>query len=293
MSLPSSTAMPRSSGPVIAIDGPSGSGKSTVSREVAQHLSLRYLDTGATYRAMTWWLLQHEVDPLDDVAITGLLQAGMGPVIQAVTDPQHFAVLLNGENVEPMIRNAVVTEAVSPVSAVPVVRQVLTALQRQIMAGGGIVAEGRDVGTVVAPQADVKIFLTADARERANRRVAQGTVGDNVNQTLQAMAVRDQRDSQRRNAPLTQAADAHVIDTTSQDQHQVIETVLGVVARVWGRRGSSGDQQDGSANDSLEDSSASWPRTIVIPPARSEQSGPAVVQLPEAAQPSAPSSAGS
>ncbi len=255
--------------PVIAIDGPSGSGKSTVSREVARRLGLRYLDTGATYRALTWWLLQHEVDPLDEVAITALLQTGMGPRITVSTDPDHFAVRLNGENVEPAIRNAVVTEAVSPVSAVPVVRQMLTALQRRVINGGGIVAEGRDVGTVVAPTAQVKIFLTADEQARAQRRVAQGTVGGDVQHTLAAMKVRDARDSKRKVAPLAQAPDAHVVDTTAQSQSQVIDTVIGIVAQVMGSR--EGSRRDNGAQAQENDAREDHQRTIVLPPARTGQ----------------------
>jgi len=156
---------------IIAVDGPSGSGKSSTARGVASRLGLRYLDTGAMYRALTWAMLQRDVDVHDAEAVAA---AATAVRIEAGTDPQHPTVTSDGVDVAVPIRGPAVTSAVSAVSAVPQVRALLVALQRQIIAApGGIVVEGRDIGSVVVPQADVKVFLMAQAGARAERRTAQ------------------------------------------------------------------------------------------------------------------------
>ena len=155
---------------VIAIDGPSGSGKSSTSRGVAQRLGLRYLDTGAMFRAMTWWLLREGVDVHDQAAVAARVEE---PEILSGTDPTGPSILVDGVDVGLAIRSDDVTAAVSPVSTVPEVRARLLELQREIIGEGGIVVEGRDIGSVVAPDADVKVFLTADAAARAERRAAE------------------------------------------------------------------------------------------------------------------------
>ena len=155
---------------VVAIDGPSGSGKSSTSRGVAARLGLRYLDTGAMFRAMTWWLLRHDVDVHDADAVTARV---LDPEILVGTDPQGPAIMVDGIDVALAIRTDEVNAAVSPVSAVPAVRARLLELQRAVIGEGGIVVEGRDIGSVVAPDAQVKIFLTADPvgpRRAAGRR---------------------------------------------------------------------------------------------------------------------------
>jgi cytidylate kinase len=213
---------------VVAIDGPSGSGKSSVSREVARRLGLRYLDTGAMYRAMTWWMLCHRVKVHDSQAVAA---AADRPGIVIGTDPDSPTIMLDGEDVSGPIRTREVSNAVSAVSAVPAVRAALVALQREAIGTGGIVVEGRDIGTVVAPDAPVKVFLTAAPHTRAQRRTAE--LADDPYVSLQLthdeMAQRDQLDSSRAVSPLTKAADAVVIDTTALGLEAVVEAVLQLV----------------------------------------------------------------
>ncbi|MGN6577788.1 MAG: (d)CMP kinase, partial [Nocardioides sp.] len=141
-------------GVVVAMDGPSGSGKSSTSRGVAARLGLRYLDTGAMFRAMTWWMLEHGIDVEDADAVAAKADA---PLLVSGTDPLAPTITVDGEDVSGPIRSAEVTAAVSPVSAVPEVRARLLQLQRDIIGDGGIVVEGRDIGTVVWPHAEVKV----------------------------------------------------------------------------------------------------------------------------------------
>ncbi len=207
---------------VIAMDGPSGSGKSSVSRGVARALGLRYLDTGAMYRAMTWWMLRAGV-PVDDPAAVA---ARCGePELVSGTDPSAPSIRVDGVDVSGPIRGQDVTAAVSAVAAVPAVRERLVALQRQIIGAGGIVVEGRDIGTVVAPDAPVKIYLTASAEARARRRTKELT-GATVAATQAAMARRDHLDSTREVNPLTLATGAVEIDTTDLTLDEVIAEVL-------------------------------------------------------------------
>jgi cytidylate kinase len=159
---------------VVAVDGPSGSGKSSAARGTATALGLRYLDTGAMYRAVTWWMLEHEVDLADLAAV---IRHAIGLTIQISTDPADQHVRVDGIDVTAQIRNRRVSNVVSLVAAVPEVRARLIAQQQAIIAdaarAGGIVAEGRDIGTVVAPDAAVKVFLTASEQVRAERRAAE------------------------------------------------------------------------------------------------------------------------
>ena len=216
---------------VIAIDGPSGSGKSTVARRVAAALRLRYLDTGAIYRALTWAVLDRSVDPdnIDAVlAVAGVAQ------IRVSTDPRAQAVSVNGRDVAAAIRGPEVTGAVSAVSAIPQVRERLVALQRAIVGAGGIVVEGRDIGTVVAPDAPVKIFLTASPETRAARRSADAdvSIGDRDVSTVQSdLARRDTLDSTRAASPLAMAPDAVQLDSTAMDEDAVVARVLDLVAQ--------------------------------------------------------------
>lgn len=207
---------------VIAMDGPSGSGKSSVSRGVARALGLRYLDTGAMYRAMTWWMLRAGVPVADPAAVAA--RAGEPELISG-TDPAAPAIRVDGVDVSGPIRGDDVTAAVSAVAAVPAVRERLVALQRQIIGSGGIVVEGRDIGTVVVPDAPVKIYLTASAEARARRRTKELT-GATVTATQAAMARRDRLDSTRTVDPLTLADGAVEIDTTDLTLDDVIAEVL-------------------------------------------------------------------
>ncbi|MCO6009897.1 (d)CMP kinase [Actinoallomurus purpureus] len=204
------------------MDGPSGSGKSSVSKGVARALGLRYLDTGAMYRAMTWWML-HEGVPVDDPAAVAA-RAGE-PELVSGTDPAAPAITVDGVDVSGPIRGPEVTGAVSAVAAVPAVRERLVALQREIIGAGGIVVEGRDIGTAVAPGAQVKIYLTASAEARARRRNSELT-GATVTATQADMARRDRLDSTRKVDPLARATDAIELDTTSLGLDEVIEEVL-------------------------------------------------------------------
>jgi cytidylate kinase len=207
---------------VIAMDGPSGSGKSSVSKGVARALGLRYLDTGAMYRAVTWWMLREGV-PVDDPAAVAA-RAGE-PEVRCGTDPDAPEIFIDGTDVSGPIRTAEVTGAVSAVAAVPEVRERLVALQREIIGSGGIVVEGRDIGTVVAPDAPVKIYLTASAEVRAQRRSRE--LSDATLSSTQAdMARRDRLDSTRKTDPLARADSAVEVDTTSLGLSEVISEIV-------------------------------------------------------------------
>ncbi len=213
---------------IVAVDGPGGSGKSTVARSVARLLGLGYLDTGAMYRAVTALALRRRVDPSDAAAVATL--AAEHPV-EITLDPDRVHVVIDGQDVTTAVRTREVTAAVSRVSAVPEVRRVLLAQQRAAImrTPRGVVAEGRDVGTVVAPDADVKIFLTASSAIRAARRAEEwGSSGEQaVAQTRRELEDRDAADAGRTASPLARAADAVVIDTTTLSLDDVIGVVLG------------------------------------------------------------------
>jgi cytidylate kinase len=215
-------------GVVVAMDGPSGSGKSSTSRGVAQRLGLRYLDTGAMYRAMTWWMLEHHVDVDDPTAVAAHVDE---PALQSGTDPAAPTITVDGTDVAGPIRGEAVTGAVSAVSAVPEVRQRLLALQREVIGDGDIVVEGRDIGTVVAPDADVKVYLTADPEARASRRTAE-QAGTDVTATRLDLLRRDRIDSGRAVSPLAMADDAVHIDTTPYTLDEVVDQVVALVQRA-------------------------------------------------------------
>jgi cytidylate kinase len=221
-----------SSNVVVAIDGPSGSGKSSTSRGVAARLGLRYLDTGAMFRAMTWHMLEKGVDIADPAAIAA---AAGEPVIESgTTDPLGPTITVDGTDVGVAIRGEAVTGAVSPVSAVPEVRARLLELQRAAIGEGGIVVEGRDIGSVVWPQAEVKVYLTADPSARAQRRAAEEG-GSDVTATQESLLARDRIDSGRTTAPLTMPDGAHHIDTTPYTLDEVIEQVVALVESLEAR----------------------------------------------------------
>jgi CMP/dCMP kinase len=221
---------------VVAIDGPSGSGKSTVARGVARRLGLRYLDTGAMYRAFTWWVQRNGTDLGDPTAV--LTDAATFD-LDLSTDPADDAVTVDGHDVTAAIRSAEVTRDVSAVSAVPDVRRLLVARQRAIVGTGGIVVEGRDIGTTVCPEAPVKIFLTAAVDTRASRRARQVAVdaephADGLSNVRADLQRRDHLDSSRAASPLLQAADAVALDTTTMDAEQVVAAVLALVRERTG-----------------------------------------------------------
>jgi cytidylate kinase len=212
-------------GVVVAIDGPSGSGKSSTSRGVAARLGLRYLDTGAMYRGITWWMLEHDV-PVDDPAAVAARSGE--PHVVSGTDPLAPTITVDGVDVSEAIRSPEVTGAVSAVSAVPEVRARLLTMQRDTIDGGHIVVEGRDIAAVVAPDAKVKVFLTADPSARAARRAAEEG-GTDVAATESSLLARDRIDSTRTVSPLTRAADAVHLDTTPYTLDEVVDLIVGIV----------------------------------------------------------------
>jgi cytidylate kinase len=215
-----------SAGLVIAVDGPAGSGKSSAARGAARQLGLRYLDTGAMYRALTWWLMEEGVDPADSAAV---LRSFRRPVLEIGTDPAAPRIGVDGQDVAGPIRTRQVSNAVSAVAALPDVREHLIGLQREIIAdavaaGAGIVAEGRDIGGVVAPDAAVKVFLTASEAIRARRRTAELAADSaaTAELTRQEQARRDRRDAPQ----MAKAADAAEIDTTALGLDEVIAEII-------------------------------------------------------------------
>jgi len=215
-------------GTVVAVDGPSGSGKSTVSRRLALALGTRYLDTGAMYRAVTWAVLEAGVDPLAADTVTKI---ALECVLTIGTDASDPRIALDGIAIDGPIRGPEVTAAVSVVSAVPAVRQYLVAQQREIIAaarrGEGIVVEGRDIGAVVAPDAILKVYLTATATERARRRSTERAT--DLDSTAADLARRDRLDSTRAVDPLAQAPDAVVVDSTTMDIDEVVARLVAMV----------------------------------------------------------------
>lgn len=215
---------------IVAIDGPSGTGKSSTSKAVAAKLGLSYLDTGAQYRAMTWWMLSNGID-VDDASAVAM--AADKPVIVSGTDPGAPTVTVDGVDATGPIRTQAVTAAVSAVSAVPEVRARLVRLQRAAAASApeGIVVEGRDIGTTVLPDATVKIFLTASPEARAARRNGElkGMEATSLQATREALVKRDAADSGRAASPLAKADDAVEVDTTELTLEQVVECVVTLV----------------------------------------------------------------
>ena len=219
---------------VVAIDGPSGSGKSTVARRVAQELGFRYLDTGAMYRALTWRVLEVGLSPADSPAVAALAP---GLDLAVGTDPVRPTVAVDGVDVTDLIRTPAVTAAVSAVSAVPAVRERLVGLQRRLISAGDIVVEGRDIGTTVAPDAPVKVFLTAAPLARAERRQRE-TGEPDLAEVAAGLHRRDELDSGRAASPLNRAADAVEVDTTGLGIDEAVRAVLDlcVAAGVEPRR---------------------------------------------------------
>jgi cytidylate kinase len=201
---------------VVAIDGPAGAGKSTVARAVADALGFTYLDSGAMYRCVGLAALERGADPAE---VAPALRIELGE-----------RVTCDGRDVTEAIRTPEVSEAASQAAANPVVREAVVAQQRRIVATGDWVAEGRDIGTVVAPDAAVKVFLTASPEERARRRAEQ--IGADVATVLQEQTIRDERDTTREHSPLAAAPDAVQLDTTGLTQDDVIARVAALVEQA-------------------------------------------------------------
>jgi cytidylate kinase len=214
---------------VVAMDGPSGTGKSTVARRLAQRLAVRYLDTGAMYRAATLAVLRGGVDPNDSAVVADLVA---NIQIDISTDPEAPAVRLNDVPVDREIRSPAVTAAVSAVSAVPGVRQRLVAIQRALIGAGGIVVEGRDIGSVVCPSAAPKVYLTASPETRARRRAGELGAGADLAAVAADIDRRDRLDSNRAASPLARASDAVELDTTSLEIDEVVNHLVDIVRSV-------------------------------------------------------------
>jgi len=211
---------------IIAIDGPSGAGKSTLAKRLAKALGFTYMDTGAMYRALALKVLREGVDLADDAAMARLIES---TTVDLQPANGALRVLLDGADVAAEIRTPAVSQMASRASALPAVRARLLELQRDMGRRGSLVAEGRDIGTVIFPGAEVKIFLQASAAERARRRFAElRAAGEAVklDETLREIEERDRRDSGRDLAPLRQAEDAVLIDSSSLDADQVMARVL-------------------------------------------------------------------
>ena len=219
--------------PIIAIDGPAGAGKSTVARQIAHRLGLLYLDTGAMYRALTWFVLQQNIDPADEAAVAQLLTDCHIQLTASVigNQPQPPTVQVNGQDVTQAIRTAAVTQQVSIIAAQAAVRAHLVKQQQQYGIEGGIVADGRDIGTQVFPKAELKIYLTASVKARAQRRYQDLQEADSCEQPpslddlADLIAERDRKDSTRRVSPLRKAPDAIEIVTDNLTADQVIEKI--------------------------------------------------------------------
>jgi cytidylate kinase len=211
---------------IIAIDGPSGAGKSTLAKRLAKDLGFIYLDTGAMYRALALKVLREAVDLADDGHLAALVKS---TEIDLQENSGRLQVLLDGQDVAADIRTPEVSQMASKVSAVKAVRARMLELQRAMGQRGSVVAEGRDIGTVIFPQAEVKIFLDASVQERARRRYAELKASDgrvDFTATLREMEERDQRDSERDLAPLRRAEDALLIDSSRVDADEVALMVL-------------------------------------------------------------------
>ncbi len=215
---------------VVAVDGPAGTGKSSVSKGLARVLHARYLDTGAMYRIATLAVLRAGVDPTDQDAVQAAAAAAN---LSVGHDPDADRSYLDGEDVSSEIRGDAVTKAVSAVSSVAAVRARLVDLQRGLAAGpDSVVVEGRDIGTVVLPDADVKVFLTASAETRARRRNDQNVAAglpDDYDSVLADVRRRDHLDSTRTVSPLRAAADAAVVDTSEMTESEVIDHLVDLV----------------------------------------------------------------
>lgn len=218
---------------VIAIDGPAASGKSTLGQALAAALGYLYFDTGVMYRAVTWAVLQRGLDPTDEQAAARVANEVVIEVVPpTVDDGRQYTVYVDGVDVTWDLRRRAVDAGVSPVSAHPAVRAALLAQQRRIAAGGKVVMVGRDIGTVVWPQADLKIYLDASLEERARRRyrelLSRHQPAD-FEAVLADLRRRDQYDSQRATAPLQRAPDAVVVDSTMMDVDGVLAHVLSLL----------------------------------------------------------------
>ena len=210
----------------IAIDGPASSGKSTVAKIIAKDFGYTYLDTGAMYRAATYIALQHQINPEESTQLLDLLD--QYPISFGRSEDGEQLVYVGDVDVSHPIRENAVTNAVSAFAAIPAVREKLVALQQEIAQQGGIVMDGRDIGTVVLPKAELKIFLVASVDERAERRYKENLskgIETDLETLKEEIAARDYKDSHRETSPLKQAEDAIYLDTTGLTILEVVEKI--------------------------------------------------------------------
>ncbi|HEV8539550.1 MAG TPA: (d)CMP kinase [Nitrospiraceae bacterium] len=220
----------RRPGLIVTIDGPAGAGKSTVARLLATRLKYLYLDTGALYRAVAWKVRAAGISPTDSRAVADLLPSTR---IAMEQNPDRPLMYVDLRDVTEEIRTPEISRLASLISAIPAVREWLLPIQRQIGESGGVVAEGRDLGTRVFPKADVKFFLEADTEVRAGRRHREMTASGQaapLEDTRQAIMSRDRQDRTRELAPLVPAPDSTVIDTSTLEVEQVVDRMLAIVA---------------------------------------------------------------
>jgi cytidylate kinase len=220
---------------VVAIDGPAGSGKSTTARLVAEKLGFLYLDTGAMYRALTWKVQSLGIDPRNEA---GVARVAESTTIEIVRESGEARILVDGEDVTGRLRDSKISRDVSWVARVPPARRVLVAGQRKAALEGDVVVEGRDIGTVVFPDAAVKIYLDASLEERAKRRLRElGAAGSAISleETIRDIRARDALDSERDHSPLRRAADAVLLDTTSMSIEEQVDAVVRIVRQALGR----------------------------------------------------------
>lgn len=216
--------------PIVAIDGPAGSGKSTLAKMAAEQLGFIHIDTGALYRSVALATIEHGIDAADTEAVAQLCAS---LAIEFRADSGQNQIFLNGENVSAKIRTESVSKLASQVSSISGVRSALLSLQRSLGNQGGAVMEGRDIGTVIFPDAEVKIFLTASTEERAKRRLKELTArGESAElaSVMSEMQVRDKNDSERAIAPLRKADDATELDTTGLTIDQVLQRIVNLVS---------------------------------------------------------------
>lgn len=218
---------------MIAIDGPAASGKSTIAQRVAKRMGFLFFDTGVMYRAVTWAVLSSNISMDDESSITRLanqIQIDVDP--PSKDDGRAYDVLLNGEDITWEVRRMEVEENVSKISAYPGVRKAMTEQQRRIGLRGDVVMVGRDIGTVVLPEADVKIYLIASVEERARRRyteiIGRGETAD-YDSILESMRKRDEIDSTRAVAPLKPAKDAVILDSDRMTIEEVVQKVMDII----------------------------------------------------------------
>ena len=211
---------------IIAIDGPAGAGKSTIAKEVAKRLSIEYIDTGAMYRALTLKAIEKNIDPKDEAAIIELIN-------DTDIDFRNNHIFLDGRNVDMEIRNNIISTNVSYVAKIKLIRNIMVNIQRKLAVSKSVIMDGRDIGSVVFPNADFKFFLTATVEERAFRRLKElkdkGEQNVSFNEIKNQIEKRDEIDTNRESSPLIKSKDAYVIDTTKKSVRDCIEEIIDII----------------------------------------------------------------